>query len=219
MRELLQRAGTTSDRGLRAMVGLCTATVLVVALYMARPVFAPLAFALFIIAIVWPFQLRLQGRLPRLVALAVSILATIVVIIAFGSMITWGFSRVARYVISDAGRFQLLYEQTAAWLEGHGIMVAGLWAEHFNVGWLIRLFQQAPQARWLSGPAAAAVRYAATGSWVEPGSDGGTPGGRGRTVPNKPTGATGDVRVNDPTGDVTSGLAVVQSRLAGTPTS
>ena len=30
----------------------------------------------------------------------------------------------------------------ADWLEGHGIVVAGLWAEHFNVGWLIRLFQE-----------------------------------------------------------------------------
>jgi AI-2 transport protein TqsA len=30
----------------------------------------------------------------------------------------------------------------AEWLEGHGIVLAGLWAEHFNVGRLIGLFQQ-----------------------------------------------------------------------------
>ena len=142
MRDLIQRVGVTGDRGLRAMVGLCTAILVVAALYLARSVFAPLAFALFIIAIVWPLQLRLQARLPRLLALAMSILATIVVITAFASMVTWGFSRVGRYIISDAARFQLLYDQTAAWLEGHGIVVASLWAEHFNVGWLIRIFQQ-----------------------------------------------------------------------------
>ena len=28
------------------------------------------------------------------------------------------------------------------WLDGHGISVAGLWAEHFNVGWLLRATQQ-----------------------------------------------------------------------------
>jgi predicted PurR-regulated permease PerM len=120
------------------MVGVCTLT----ALYLARPVFAPLTFALFIIAIVWPLQARLQALLPKLLALAVSLLTTIVVITAFASMITWGFGRVGRYVVNDAARFQLLYDQTTTWLEGHGIVIASLWAEHFNVGWLIRLFQQ-----------------------------------------------------------------------------
>jgi AI-2 transport protein TqsA len=142
MRDLVERVGTTRDRGLRAMVGVCTAILVVTALYLARPVFAPLAFALFIIAIVWPFQARLQARLPRHLALAISILATIVVITALASMITWGFSRVGRYIVTDAARFQRLYVQTTAWLEGHGIVVASLWAEHFNVAWLIRLFQQ-----------------------------------------------------------------------------
>src|SRR5256885_332784 len=28
------------------------------------------------------------------------------------------------------------------WLDGHGVSVAGLWAEHFNVGWLLRATQQ-----------------------------------------------------------------------------
>ena len=27
------------------------------------------------------------------------------------------------------------------WLDGHGIEIAGLWAEHFNVGWLLRAMQ------------------------------------------------------------------------------
>jgi AI-2 transport protein TqsA len=27
------------------------------------------------------------------------------------------------------------------WLDGHGVSVAGLWAEHFNVPWLLRATQ------------------------------------------------------------------------------
>jgi AI-2 transport protein TqsA len=65
-----------------------------------------------------------------------------VILTAFTSLIAWGFGRVGRYLISDAARFQLLYGQMTEWLEGHGIVVASLWAEHFNVGWLIRLFQE-----------------------------------------------------------------------------
>ncbi|SED89604.1 Predicted PurR-regulated permease PerM [Rhizobiales bacterium GAS188] len=132
----------TSDRGLLALVGVCTVILVAAALYLARSVFAPLAFALFIIAIVWPLQRVLQARMPKLLALAVSILATIVIVTTAASMIVWGFGRVGRFIANDAPRFQLLYDQSTSWLEGHGIVVAGLWAEHFNMGWLIRLLQQ-----------------------------------------------------------------------------
>jgi AI-2 transport protein TqsA len=70
------------------------------------------AFALFIIAIVWPLQSMLQSRLPKLLALAGSILATIVIVAAIASMIVWGFGRVGRYIANDAPRFQLLYDQS-----------------------------------------------------------------------------------------------------------
>jgi AI-2 transport protein TqsA len=124
------------------MVGVGTAILVATALYLAAPVFAPLAFALFIIAMIWPVQARLQARLPKLVALAVSMLATVFVIGAFAWMISWGFSRVGRYVVADATRFQALYGQLTEWLEGHGIEVASIWAEHFNVRWVLSVFQE-----------------------------------------------------------------------------
>jgi AI-2 transport protein TqsA len=142
MRDPTQAARRVGDRALRTMVGIGTVILVIAALAVARPIFAPLAFALFVIAIVWPLHARLQAWLPKLLALAVSMLATIVVLGAFMWVITWGLSRVARYVVSDAARFQLLYNQVTDWLEGHGIVVASLWTEHFNVGWLIGLFQQ-----------------------------------------------------------------------------
>ena len=142
MRDATQRARRTSDRGLRAMVGVGTAILVVAGLAVGQAVFAPLSFALFIIAIVWPLQSRLQARLPKLVALAISMLVTIVVIGAFAWVITWGLNRVGRYVVTDAARFQLLYNQLTEWLEGHGIVVENIWTEHFNVGWVLRLFQE-----------------------------------------------------------------------------
>jgi AI-2 transport protein TqsA len=142
MSDPVNSAGMTNGRGLRVAVGLCAAILIVTALYFSGTIFAPLSFALLIIAVIWPVQKRLQARLPKLVALAVSMLATIVVLTAFVSLVAWGFGRIGRFIVSDAARFQQLYGQIAEWLEGHGIVLAGLWAEHFNVGWLIRLFQQ-----------------------------------------------------------------------------
>ena len=124
------------------MVGVGTAILVAAALYLAASVFAPLAFALFIIAMIWPVQARLQARLPKLVALGVSMLATIFVIAAFAWMISWAFSRVGRYVVADAATFQALYSQLTDWLEGHGIEVASIWAEHFNVRWVLGVFQE-----------------------------------------------------------------------------
>ena len=42
-------------------------------------------------------------------------------------------------MINDAARHQVLYTRMSDWLETHGIMLAGLWTEHSNVSWLIRL--------------------------------------------------------------------------------
>jgi AI-2 transport protein TqsA len=142
MREPIPRPRRTMDRALRAMVGVGTAILVTAALCIAQPVFAPLTFALFIIAIVWPLQSWLQARLPKLVALAISMLVTIVVISAFAWVTTWGLNRVGRYIVADAARFQLIYSQLTEWLEGHGIVVEALWSEHFNMGWVLRLFQE-----------------------------------------------------------------------------
>jgi AI-2 transport protein TqsA len=100
-------------------------------------VFAPLVLALFIIAITWPLQRWLQSHIPRLVALAITLIVIVAVGVAFASLIAWGFGRVGRALVSDAARYQMLYDNLVAWLDSHGISVAGLWAEHFNVRWLL----------------------------------------------------------------------------------
>lgn len=131
----------TADLQLRTGVSVIALIAILAALYLAESVFAPLAFAIFIIAIMWPLQRCLQAYVPKLLALAVVVSVIVVVFMAFASLVVWGFGRIGRLLVSEAPRFQLVYEQTAMWLEGHGIAVARLWADHFNVAWLVRAAQ------------------------------------------------------------------------------
>jgi AI-2 transport protein TqsA len=123
-------------------VGIIAVILLAAVARQASAVFAPLALALFIIAIVWPLQNRLQAKMPKLLALAATIVVTIAVCLAFASLAAWGFGRVGRSLTADAARYQALYEATMTWLEGHGVSVAALWAQHFNVRWLLGTTQQ-----------------------------------------------------------------------------
>jgi AI-2 transport protein TqsA len=132
---------SSPDLVLRTAACVVAAILGFAAVSVAGTVFAPVALALFILALTWPLQRRLQTLMPRMLALAVSMVVLIVVAVAFGSLIAWGFGRVARWVIADAGRLQGVYDQVTAWLEGHGIAVAGVWSEHFNVGWMLRALQ------------------------------------------------------------------------------
>jgi AI-2 transport protein TqsA len=126
------------DSALNVSVGIIAAVMISVAAYQASEVFAPLALALFIIALVWPLQSWLQARIPALLALAITMTVTVAVCIAFASLVVWGFGRVGVSLLADSARYQALYESAIGWLEDRGISVAGLWSEHFNVGWLVQ---------------------------------------------------------------------------------
>ncbi len=122
--------------------GLIGAVIILAALKAADAVVAPVAFALFLIALLWPLQRRLEALMPRLLALAITISVLVVTFAAFASLIAWGFGRVGRWGLANMGRFQSLYDRGTAWLEGHGIPIASLWADHFNVGWVLGVVQK-----------------------------------------------------------------------------
>src|SRR5580693_8604899 len=125
--------------GLEGKVALAIVAAVAVAFaaYQAASVFAPLVLALFIIGVTWPLQRWLQARMPKLIALAITLIVIVAVALAFASLVVWGFGRVGRALMSDAARYQALYDNLVTWLDSHGISVAGLWAEHFNVRWLL----------------------------------------------------------------------------------
>ncbi|MFC0219659.1 putative PurR-regulated permease PerM [Pseudochelatococcus lubricantis] len=128
-------------RGTGFLIGVCAVILSLTGLAVASSIFAPIFFAVFIIAVVWPLQKSLQERVPQLLALAVTLVLTIVVIGALLTMAVWGFSRAGQWMIGNAARFQELYLQKAEWLESHGIALAGMFSDRFDVNWLVRLFQ------------------------------------------------------------------------------
>jgi AI-2 transport protein TqsA len=130
-----------TDRQTRAMLAICTAILVSVALYFARSIFAPFAFALFMVAIVWPLQSALERMLPQFVALFITLLVTAVVLILFTSMVAWGFSVVVQWMIANAARFQAMYVQSTHWLEERGIFIVGMISDRFDVMWLVRVAQ------------------------------------------------------------------------------
>jgi predicted PurR-regulated permease PerM len=129
------------DESRSPLLGICTAIFVIAAMYLASSIFAPMACALFVVALAWPLQKALERRLPTLLALAIVILLCVAVIGSLGSAVGWCGTRVVQYLIANSARFQDLYQQKADWLEQHDIYVASLAMEHFNVGWLIRLLQ------------------------------------------------------------------------------
>ena len=80
--------------------------------------------------------------MPKLLALAICVLIVGCVFLAITSLVVWSFGRVGRWLMNDAGRLQLLYDQAVSRLESHGLSVTGLWVDHFNAGWVVRAVQQ-----------------------------------------------------------------------------
>jgi AI-2 transport protein TqsA len=132
----------TADRSIQVMIGLCTIVAVFAAIYFARPILAPIAFSLFIIALVWPLQRALQQKIPTLLALAITISATAIVIAVVAFLVVWGFGVVGQWMFGNTVRFQELYAQIATWLDSHGIHATALISEYFDVNWMLRAFQQ-----------------------------------------------------------------------------
>jgi predicted PurR-regulated permease PerM len=130
-----------ADRGQRVMLGVCTGVLVAAALYAGQSVLAPTAFALLIIALVWPMQRALEAHMPRGIALVVTVLATIALTGALVLLVAWGFGRVGQWLVANTARLQALYLARTAWLESHGVEVAGLLSEHFDIRWLVGAFQ------------------------------------------------------------------------------
>ena len=130
-----------TDRQTRAMLAICTAIIISAALYFASSILAPFAFALFMVAIVWPLQRALETKLPQAIALLLTLVLTLAVIVAVSSMVTWALSVERQWLIGHAARFQAVYLDWARWLEEHEIFVVGPLSERFDVMRLMRLFQ------------------------------------------------------------------------------
>ncbi len=125
------------DRTLRLSALICAIILGLVGLSLARSIMTPVAFALFIIALVWPLQRRLQTRLPQLVAVLVTAAVALLAIGIGCWLIVWGFGRIAQWVIANSAQLQGLYTHAAERLEQRGIYAAELFAEKFSMSWIV----------------------------------------------------------------------------------
>lgn len=125
------------DRTLRLSAVICAAILTLAALSLAQNVMTPVAFALFIIALVWPLQRRLQRRLPQLVAVLITAAVALIAIGIGCWLIVWGFGRIAQWVIGNSARLQALYLHAADRLEQRGLYAAELFAQQFNMSWIV----------------------------------------------------------------------------------
>jgi AI-2 transport protein TqsA len=124
----------------RVALWICAAILLAGAISLAETVLAPIAFALFFIALAWPLQRRLlDAGLPTYPALAVTILVSLVVLLGLALAAGWGFGRVARWIIANAAQIQLLVAQKQEWLATRGFDVDGLL--QFDSRWMVRIAQ------------------------------------------------------------------------------
>ncbi len=124
------------DHAAKASLVLSALFITLAAAYFTRPILAPMTFALFTIAVVWPLQGALQRRVPKLLALVVTLLATLAAVSILGFLAVWAFGHVAQWLVSNTARFQDLYLQAAAWLDGHGVPVKSLMATSFSPAWI-----------------------------------------------------------------------------------
>jgi AI-2 transport protein TqsA len=125
------------DRVLRLSAVICAVILTLAALALARGIMTPVAFALFVIALVWPLQRRLQRRLPQLVAVLMTAAVALLAIALGCWLIVWGFGRIAQWIIANSARLQGLYMHAADLLEQRGLYAAELFAEQFNMTWIL----------------------------------------------------------------------------------
>lgn len=131
-----------AGRVIAVSVGIVATILVLFVVRQAGSVFAPVAFALFIIALVWPLQQRLQSFMPKLFALAIVMAVTVSVGLCFGAVIVWGAGNVWRALAADFAQYQAAYDSAVDWLELHGVSVRGLWSEHFDTARVLRIVQQ-----------------------------------------------------------------------------
>src|SRR4029079_1937179 len=125
------------DSVVRTSLLLLTSVVVLVALYFSRAIIAPVTFALFTVAIAWPLQSALQRRIPKLLAVVVTIVVTIAILGVLVFLVVWGFGLGVLWLINHTDRLQTLYSQATARLQMHGISIAALVADNYSPGWII----------------------------------------------------------------------------------
>lgn len=118
--------------------------VVLAACQLAQAVIEPVVFALFVIAITWPLDKAFQARMPKALALLLTIIITAGFIFALFWMIAWGGHQVADWIRLNLDHARDTLVSSTAWLEEHDIFVLALIAEHVNPSSMLTSFTPSP---------------------------------------------------------------------------
>jgi AI-2 transport protein TqsA len=136
-----EQAIVTVVAGGRDRIGSAVLAVVLVsaALYFGRIVFEPIAFVLFTMALVEPFQKAVEVRLGKPVALTFTLLLTLLVLAILVWVIVWSIGDIVHWGMANVDRFQSLYMRTRQWLEGHDLFIVDL--SNLNSSSFVGVFQ------------------------------------------------------------------------------
>lgn len=131
-----------SDRGGAGVTVVIIAILLVLtACKYAQPVLEPAVFAVFIVTIASPIQRKLQPRIGKALALAITASLTAATVMALLSLIVWEGREVADWISRNLDRIQYSLVSSTSWLEAHDIFVLTMLADQFNPATIIRILR------------------------------------------------------------------------------
>ena len=108
----------------RATLLAVIATVLVLAfLKWSQAATVPVAFAVFLIALAWPVQEKLERRLPRWASFLLTVLLMLSVLALFVGALWWSTELVSAKSAQYMPRLQAVYARLQEWAAGYGITI------------------------------------------------------------------------------------------------
>ncbi len=149
--EISNREAVVTGAGRDRFVPAIIAVVLVsAALYFGRLVLEPVAFVLFTMALVEPFQKSVEARMGKPMALILTIMLALLVISLLVLAIVWSIGDVVHWGVANVERFQSLYLRATQWLDGHDLFIMDL--SSLNSSSFVGVFQAvAVQANYFMG--------------------------------------------------------------------
>ncbi|MCG2840155.1 AI-2E family transporter [Sandaracinobacter sp. RS1-74] len=158
----LEAGGKRTGTGLALLLmGIVSAMLL---LYFGRAVFEPLVFALFIIALTAPFMHKLRPVVGKGLAMLLTVALTLAVLFVFFSIVFWGISQVAGWVMANLGQFDAAYREVNLWLAKQDMPLDVLLPASFDPRWVVGpIMSLVEQARLISGFALLVFVFAVLG--------------------------------------------------------
>lgn len=95
------------------------------AMKVTRPVTLPLAFAIFLIVLAWPIQIRLENRLPSWLAFIITFMVFLLILGLFVGAMAVSANMIANKAPQYIDRLELNISILKSWAEGNGLSFSG----------------------------------------------------------------------------------------------